>query len=457
MVAVQRTRIIALLVSVALVASPAALTPALAALAEEDSQLEPDCYPAEDGTDAYVCQLPEDCGDGTNLSCEPPDSCEFIDEGVIRCDSPQSNNTGTRDANDTSETTHEGPSVSDLLQPPADEQPPDPQGAVVDCYREKGTGTLVCEPTDRCETWPQSPSCQPTGVCELGTNGAYRCDPRPGRDVSPAQAAENRNSGQEPGSSRPSQQEDTDNQTDGEPACQPGPEDGTLVCEPPAECVGRIGETEYCTPPEPCKVRGDGTFLCELPDRASSRDAGSSYTDVGDGDLDNASLFGTVDAETRAQVRAEIAAALADAAENFSQQLDALREEYEAQVDDLRQEYREGKAQLRDTYDDCRAQIPSNVSTQEHEDRLHACLEEARQGLADVRAELIDRHDKLQEAFKQRAEQARQAACEDAEQAALNAIAEHGVLEANPGDLVPARALELCPAFTQFEEGGGSE
>lgn len=444
MVAVQRNRIIALLVTAALVASPAGLPSGFALV--QTSESEADCYPADDGTDAYICEVPEECAD-ESVDCAPADECEYVDDTTIRCQPPE-DDTNTSDGN-ASERQYQGPLPSELLQPPEDHNASEPPGPVAHCSRDEQTGELVCRPAGKCRDEPDAPNCRPPGNCERGPEGAYRCQPPQGRRGPPGHVDGNRS-----GYDSSGQPGHNDTEDDSGASCRVGPENGTLICTPPAECADRIGETEHCTPPPECEPRGDGTFLCEVPDRAEARAHGEAGNDTRAPDeVGNRSLFAT-DPEARAEARADIAQALADAADAFHQELDSLRAEYEDRLDQLRQEYRDGKAQLRAEYDDCRAQIPANLSAEAHNDRLQDCLQDAREGLRSLRSNLTARHDEVKQTFKERAETARKAACEEAEKAALNAVAEHGLFDANPGDLLPEGALELCPTFSDFDRGG---
>jgi hypothetical protein len=381
---------------------------------------EPACRQIEDGP-GVVCKLPEFCQE-RNRSCEIPEACERVDERTYRCEPP------------------EDPGA---VGPPKCRPAPN------------RTDAMLCKVPAECADRPDHPACQPPPECEPQGNATYLCT----RDDEPETPAR-------------------------EPDCRPGDEPGVVICTPPEECEGKIGQTQTCTPPPTCEEQADGTFRCEIPDRGHdeeredraeesdqrrdrsdererhpnqsrenghekrSRDASDERGDDrdersredrsssrdrsrGDAEEGNETVI-EVDAEAKAKARAAVAEALKQSAEAFKDQLDQLKTEYEQEKDALREEYRT-----------CRAEIPDDAAPQARTDAMRECLEQARSGLED-----------LKDRMKQKAEQARQDACAQAEQAAIDTIAEHGVFSLNPADLMPERALELCPGFGSFDDGG---
>jgi F0F1-type ATP synthase membrane subunit b/b' len=439
-VAVREKPIIASIVAFALLAGPTALSSAGAVVETH----EPECYPADDGTDAYICEFPDDCSERSD--CEAPPECELVDDNVVRCQPPE-DDANTSDAETgtvieaSATTTIEG---HELIEAP------DAETAVgepaVECGYDRANETLVCVPHEDCRDRTHDPSCRPSPGCERADEGHYRCPMSPGQGV-PGQASSTQHRCQPDANgtliceSSENASTSVDTRGDPSPRCEPV-EPGVVVCKPPTECEGKVGETADCTPPDECQAKAEGTFRCEVPERGHAQ-----------ADTDEDSPF-EADETARQQARAEVAASLQDAARGFEQRLSAMRADYRAQVDELRAEYEDGKDQLRADYRECRDAIPDDVDASETNARLRSCLEEARQGLASLKADLEDRHAQLKADAEQRIEQARDQACQEAERTALNAIAQHGVFEVNPGDLVPARALDMCPGFGDFQRGG---
>jgi hypothetical protein len=499
-VAAQAKRLLAGLVTFALLVGSGTV-PAAGALVEET---EPDCRPADDGTEASICQVPEECR--ADEECQPPPECEWRDETTVRCEPPDDVN-ARADAETTETTDADEP---ELIRSEDRSRSAEISGPAAECRLDEEIGELVCRPTAECR---RSPDCRPPTSCEPVREDLYRC-PTSAGEGPPDQAREDRREEDheaettsedcQPGPDGtlvcplPPDCEDattdrcqippecesrdgrmvctppedaheptTEHETETGPSCEPGPERGTVVCKPPAECADEIGETERCTPPPECRDRGDGTFLCEIPDRhpADARESEIRETDDGErertqrqpvetDDVGDEHLFGEDKSQARSQARSQIAETLQDAAQTFRQQLDDMRGDYEAQVDDLRAEYQDNKDQLRQDYEDCRAQIPDDADPGDRNDELRSCLAEARAGLDELKTDITQRHEELKSSFKDKAEDARETACQKAEGAALDAIARHGLFDANPGDLLPERALDLCPSFADFDRGG---
>lgn len=436
MVAVS-TKTLATLVALALVVSPLGLGPA----AGELETIEPECYPADDGSGAYICEFPDACEEDLEETCDVPSSCELVDEHTVRCE-PADEETTKVNVSEI-ETGDGEPTIDDLLQPPADGPEADElDRPMATCGLDNETAELVCEPSQECEESDAPEYCQPPDECESVADGVYRCTPGPGEAL-PEQAQANREE------DRP--REDPNRTEDGGdegPDCQPATERGAVICQPPAECREDLGETAACTPPPECEDLGDGTFRCEIPDRLSDTEA-----DPGAGDAEQ-DPFAEVDAEDRTEAQDEIAQGIREAADTFSAELDTLRADYEQRVDELRAEYQDSKDTLRADYQACREEIPSNASVEERNEALESCLQEAREGLASLRADMRERHDQVKQALRDRADTAREQACTEAENVALDAVADRGLFTANPADLVPDQALELCPAFADFDRGG---
>lgn len=423
MVAVRDDKLIAALVTLALVAGPAGLG---AAVTEETTDtVEPDCYPADDGTDASICVYPDTCATDLSGSCVVPDECERVDDRTVRCSPSDDTSTDDSDANGTS---HDGLIYGSGGMEASGE-------ALVDCRLDNETDQLVCRATGECREQPKLDHCVPPEACEPVGNATYRC--LPPRGSGPPDHAQSRS---EQHSARGTGDGSGGDSTSEEgPDCRAGGTPGTVICEPPTACEGRIGATDACTPPPECEARDDGTFLCEVPDR------GQPSTDDADA---------SASSEVQADAKLAVAQEIQGAAESFRTDLASMRQEYGQQVDDLRAEYADGKAQLRADYEDCRAAVPDDADASEREERLQDCVDEARADLATLRGDLQARHDEIRQAFKDRAEQARQDACQEAENAALGAVADRGLFDANPAELVPESALSMCPSLGDFDRGG---
>lgn len=436
MVAVRDKKIIASLVTLALVAGPAGLG---AAVTEETTDpVEPDCYPADDGTGAYVCEFPDTCEPDLSGTCSAPDECERVDDRTVRC-APPENETSSADA-DPNET------LRAILIRSSGEVDASGQ-ALAECRLDPETDELVCRPAGECREQPELDHCRPPAACEPAENGTYRCQPT--RGSGPPGHAQNRSETEPaPGSGGPGENDSHEG-----PDCRLGESRGTLICEPPAACEGKIGQTEACTPPPECQALGDGTFRCEVPDREAP-ERGDDGEANGSGSAADDSPFRNRDPKARAEARAAIADSIREEAQAFGSEISSMREEYRAQVDELRAEYADGKAQLRAEYQDCRDAIPEDANASERNAQLRACVETARSDLAQLRNDLQERHEQIRQTFKQRAEQAREEACQRAENAALDAVAKRGLFDANPGALMPDRALEMCPSLGDFDDGG---
>jgi len=500
-VAVRNDKLLASLVTFALVVGPAGVG-SVAGVTETTT---PDCRAADDGTRAYLCQIPDECQeDVEGDECPVPSECEQVDQNLYRCEPPEDAETSSA-----SEDTDDGPElIRSSGEPERAESPP-----IAECRLDTDSDELVCKPTEECRRMDE---CEPPPECRKTGEHRFRCQPHRGQGP-PDHAAEAHNSQAQrpsengsgsdqecrPGDERsvmichpPEECEGQVGETrectpppdcevrddglircpvpeDGAASkasasagghagamaeCEPGEERGVVTCQPPEECEGQVGETEACTPPPECEPLGDGTFRCEVPDRVEAeRGVGEAQAGEADTEMGEEDPFHEKDPQARAEAKSAIADAIHDTAESFREELASMKSDYRDRVDELRSEYADEKAQLRADYEDCRDAIPDDASPQERNTELRACVDEARQGLADLRERMEARHDEVKQSFQQRADQARADACQQAENAALQAVADRGLFDANPGDLMPERALELCPSFADFDRGGGGQ
>jgi hypothetical protein len=377
---------------------------------ENGSGSDQECRPGDERS-VMICQPPEECEGqvGETRECTPPPDCEVRDDGLIRCPVP-----------------------GDGAASKASASAGGHAGAMAECEPGEDRGVVTCQPPEECEGQVgETEACTPPPECEPLDDGTLRCEvPEDARHSSAGPA----------------------------PSCEPGEERGAMICQPPEECEGQVGETEACTPPPECEPLGDGTFRCEVPDRIEAeRGVGEAQAGEADTEMGEEDPFQEKDPQARAEAKSAIADAIHDTAESFREELASMKSDYRDRVDELRSEYADEKAQLRADYEDCRDAIPDDASPQERNTELRACVDEARQGLADLRERMEARHDEVKQSFQQRADQARADACQQAENAALQAVADRGLFDANPGDLMPERALELCPSFADFDRGGGGQ
>lgn len=450
MVTVPRTKLIAWLVALALFLGPAGVAGALTDTAED---VEPECRPAEDGSGAYLCQLPEECQEDADL-CPIPDECERVDDAQLRCVPPDdvTTTTASTEANTTEAAPEDAPTREDLITS-GDPQPSEVGRSAADCTLDRETHEVVCEPREECRSGNLSEVCRPPSGCQRADDGLVRCQPDRGgppdhaHSQGEARSSEDRNDRGERGERQPDRAQEDEQ-------CREGPKAGTMICKPPTECEGKLGSTAACTPPPECEPREDGTYLCQMPGPQMPEDVqGSQQTEnrspVGEGD----DIVPQPDPETRQQAREAIAEALQQAAQSFDSRLDELREEYQQGKEKLRADYQESKDQLRSEYQQCREDIDEGANVSQRNDELRACMQEAREGLEQLREQARSDHAELKRSMKDKAEQAREKACQKAENQAFDAIAEHGLFDTDPAELVPEGASDLCPSIATTQGG----
>lgn len=299
-----------------------------------------------------------------------------------------------------------------------------PAAGEPDCTPRPEQGVVACTPPPACEgQLGATPECQPPPECEIVDPDTVTC---PMRDGAGGEA------------SGP------------QPDCEPVASDpNAMVCTPPSECEGQIGETAACTPPPECEPQSDGTFLCKLDGRPAP-----------DGDAAPSTREEEPAARAVEGLDEDLRAAVQDALDGFREELETLRAEYEGGKAELAERYEQTKDELRADYRECLDELGDDAERVEVLEQELACKEEARQALQEEREILLAERDLLREDLLSQADTKQFQTCQNLQESLHSILMDHGLFDTDleaylgPGDLGLCAGILIDAEIDGADVGG---
>lgn len=352
-------------------------------------------------TGAVTCPLPPECQEDPDR-CPLPPECTDNGDGTMTCRPPE-------DPRHTNHTASERSSGEASCQPHPDRQ-----------------DAMICEPPEECKgKVGETRACTPPPECSPNGDGTFTCtipeDTPSRKEAAPA----------------------------GEPSCRPTDDPREVVCEPPEECEGKIGQTRACTPPPECSPNGDGTFTCRFDGPEGRSPAQGSDPASEDG----RQAPSAADEQRRAEARAEIRAAVASAMDGFRSSIADLRQQYQEGKAELQQRYEDGRTELETDYEACMASIADNASRTEQIQQETSCRRDARDGLRELRNRLLAERDLLREKLLGKAEDLQFETCSSLEERVHSILVDHDLYDAELSAIVDVREVGACTSML-LEMGG---
>lgn len=364
---------------------------------DESAREDPERLCTEHDDGAITCRLPAEC-QSPDTECPVPPECDRTGEDAFTCPPPEQDPEEPRD-HGSADRGH----ADDPCKPHPDRE-----------------DAMICRPPAECEgKLYETDFCTPPPECSDNGDGTFTCTEPEDHRRGP-----------------PGEQRHPDVQRD----CRPSEEDPrAMICKPPAACEGKIGQTPECTPPPACSENDDGTFTCRMPAGDHRGSAQEDHRRDRDQPHDDSDPDGQ-----RAQIRDEMRAAIQDAMSSFRSTIEDLREEYRSGKGDLEARYQEGKDELRAEYRACMDEVPANASRTEHLEAKLDCKQDAREGLRELRSELLAERDLLRQDLLGQAEDAQFRICADLEERLHGILMDAGIYDADLADVLAPSDLALC-------------